>query len=181
MGLWYQIESLHLQYIFPSHCKVMVVNYLFTLVFKMYFIFSVSLCLCILYFWVKKHSYVLWVFWTYFIKRFLKANQQQQYHNPHHVNPHHQTSPHHSHTPPYPHHPSPSSSISPHGSGTPGPGGTISPRLSRRSSHSPAMAGGAGTPSPSRLHPTPPPPQMNSNIACFGHFERELQYRYCFR
>ncbi len=52
MGLWYQIESLHLQYIFPSHCKVIVVNYLIALVFKMYFIFF-----CVYYiFGLIKHS-----------------------------------------------------------------------------------------------------------------------------
>ena len=38
-----------------------------------------------------------------------------------------------------------------------------------------------GTPSPN-YGATPPPQSPGSqNVACFGHFERELEYRYCFR
>lgn len=66
-------------------------------------------------------------------------------------------SPHHTHH----HHPQqPAASMSPRGS-----------------AHSPAISGGA--PSPSIQQATPPPAQ--SSTACFGHFERELEYRYCFR
>jgi hypothetical protein len=39
------------------------------------------------------------------------------------------------------------------------------------------VGGMGGSPSP---HQATPPPQQ-TNIACFGHFERELEYRYCFR
>jgi hypothetical protein len=45
-------------------------------------------------------------------------------------------------------------------------GGSVSPQM-----------GAVGSPSP---HQATPPPQ-HTNIACFGHFERELEYRYCFR
>ena len=48
-------------------------------------------------------------------------------------------------------------------------GGSVSPQI--------GGGGVGGSPSP---HQATPPPQ-HTNIACFGHFERELEYRYCFR
>ena len=61
------------------------------------------------------------------------------------------------------------------------PAGRLPPSLTRAPSPhlsvSPQMGAVGGSPSP---HQATPPPQ-HTNIACFGHFERELEYRYCFR
>ena len=48
-------------------------------------------------------------------------------------------------------------------------------------SRSPALPSLTRAPNSTEVGATPPPPSSTQNLACFGHFERELEYRYCFR
>ena len=58
-----------------------------------------------------------------------------------------------------------------------GGGGSVSPQMGGMGVGGGGSGAVGGSPSP---HQATPPPQ-HTNIACFGHFERELEYRYCFR
>lgn len=46
---------------------------------------------------------------------------------------------------------------------------------------SPQLPSLTRAPSSAEVGATPPPATPAQNLACFGHFERELEYRYCFR
>ena len=54
------------------------------------------------------------------------------------------------------------------------------PSLSRGSAQMPTLTRAPMSPSVVTAGATPPPSQGQQNLACFGHFERELEYRYCF-
>lgn len=57
----------------------------------------------------------------------------------------------------------------------------FSPPVGPASRASPQLPSLTRAPNSTEVGATPPPPAGTQNLACFGHFERELEYRYCFR
>jgi hypothetical protein len=57
----------------------------------------------------------------------------------------------------------------------------VGPAHGPASRSSPQLPALTRAPSSAEVGATPPPATPAQNLACFGHFERELEYRYCFR